>query len=123
MVLAVSGSETPGRVPDDFRDVEERLRAERPQMSAVELDEVKRRAMSKASRPGRAGLLRRRAVSLIAAGGLLIAGTAGVYAAAGGGGGGSSHSAPQSQYCPDQSQAPGKPKPPKNGGCGNPKTK
>jgi hypothetical protein len=79
---------------DEHDDVVRRLRAERPQMSPLELDELKRLARAKAlrnraHRPRERGgvLMRSRLITLLLIVGLMSAGgTAGVIAAQGGGG-------------------------------------
>src|SRR6059058_6246440 len=91
-------------LPDEFKDVADRLREGRPAFTDLELDQIKLRAMAKASRrtPAMFGFrkgtpMRSRAVTL-ALTALLIGGTtAGGIAAAGGNGGGNSA---QSQYRP-----------------------
>lgn len=112
--------------------VKERLRKERPQASALELDRIKLRAIRQASsgqesRPaaGRSsGFMRsRRIISATLAICLLGGGTA-VFAATGGFKAASSKSsAANSQYCPPKSQQPGQPKKPGPAKCGKSKTK
>jgi hypothetical protein len=120
-------AEDPGRLPDDLSEIGERLRAERTEASGIELDRIKRTAMTRASRPARgSGVLRRQLATVLLAGGLLIGGTAGVLAARGGGhGGNGGGNSANSQYCPPSSHQPGKPKhpvppePPGQRGCGH----
>src|SRR4051812_44592507 len=99
---------------DDFdthqdESLERRLRAERPELSPIELDGIKQRAMAKAARPGgRRMTLRMRLVSGALVAGLVATGGGAVLAASGGS---SSHgSSANSQYCPPSSPAAGKPK-------------
>lgn len=92
-----------GQLPDDLAEIGERLRAERPAVSAIELDRIKQVAMAKASRPAASRSAGgRRAwqslVGILVAGSLLIGGTGGVLAAMGGGG--DAGSAAEAQYCP-----------------------
>jgi hypothetical protein len=118
------------RVPDDLQDVVERLRDERPEASALELDRIKLRAMTRARgaralrTSGKGQFMRSRLVSVALVIGLLGGGT-GAMAVTGTGPGGvfkkhrhSLRSAPQSQYCPPKSQRPGKPKKPRPARCG-----
>ena len=94
-------------LPDDLLEVVQQLRAGRPEVTALELDHIKQRAMAQASRGvsrlGRGSFMRSRIVTLLLVFGLAVSGgTAGVIAS----GGGSSHkSAASSQYCPPASPA------------------
>ena len=108
---------------NEFDDVVGRLQHERPEATDLELDRMKVRAMSRASRPsaGRKRGFRPRVVSTLVAAGLLVAGAIGIGA---GSGGLPSVSFTQSksvnsQYCPPSSPGAGKPK---NGAnkCGQP---
>src|SRR5919204_633140 len=94
----------------DMRGIHERLRDDRPEASDLELDRIKLRAMSHASRarrrPRRRLVLPQRLVGLAVGAALLCGGTGvfattGVFAASGGFKGASSQgSASQSQYKP-----------------------
>ena len=108
---------------DDLQQVARRLREERAEATAMELDNVKLRAMTRASRapassgPGR--FMKSRLVSLMLVTGVL-AGGAGAMAVTG-----ATPSAPnsppanvRSQYCPPKSHHPGKPKKPRPARCG-----
>jgi hypothetical protein len=92
------------RLPDDLREVADRLRAEREQASPTELDGIKLRAMARASRGRGSGqrkgsLMRPKLVSMLLVLGLVVSGgTAGVIAGGPGGGGG--NSAGKSEYKP-----------------------
>ncbi len=115
------------RVPDDLQHLVERLRDERPEVSALELDQIKVRALGRnRGRPqGKGQFMRSRVVSVLLAVGLLV-GSTGAMAVSGTGPGGvfkhkrhhHARSAPQSQYCPPKSQQPGKPKKPRPARCG-----
>jgi hypothetical protein len=91
-------------LPDDLRDVEERLRRARPSFTELELDQLKRRTMAKFPERGPSivgrtrGKPMRSRVLTLALTALLIGGTAG-GAIAGGAGGNSSNSA-REQYKP-----------------------
>jgi hypothetical protein len=116
------------RIPDELQGVVRRLEAERSLATDLELDRMKLKALSRASRataprPGR-GLLRSGrlasvalAVTLMAGGGAVLAANNAPTTAS------SSTSSASSQYCPDTSQQPGKPKDPGPSKCGKPKTK
>src|SRR3954454_1928139 len=85
--------------PEDFSDIEARLRASRADMSEIELDRIKRGVMARASRPSRRGRTApRRVLSVLAAGALVIGGGGAVLAATAGNGGGGD--AALKQYCP-----------------------
>jgi hypothetical protein len=119
------------RVPDDLLHVVERLRDERPEVSAPELDQIKLRALGRGRGArtlmprGKGQFMRSRVVSVLLAVGLL-AGSTGAMAVTGTGPGGvfkkhrthHARSATQSQYCPPKSQRPGKPKKPRPARCG-----
>jgi hypothetical protein len=87
-------------VPEDFSGVEERLAASRPEVTPLDLDRIKLRAMSQASRssPQRKGLLMRsKLVTMLVVLGLVVSGgTAGVIA----GGNGNKGNAGNGQYKP-----------------------
>jgi hypothetical protein len=74
-----------GRLPQDLSRVEERLAASRPEVSPLELDRIKLRAMSQASRqasPQRKGLvMRSKLVTMLLVLGLVVSGgSAGIIA-------------------------------------------
>ena len=108
---------------DDLQHVADRLREERPQATAMELDQIKLRAMARTNRApasNRKGqFMKSRLVSLMLVTGVL-AGGAGAMAVTG--------VVPmqpnsppanvRSQYCPPKSQQPGKPKKPRPSRCG-----
>jgi hypothetical protein len=87
----------------DLLEVAERLRASRPQLSPIELDEIKRRVMTRAARssafPRGKGLFVRSKIVTMALVLALVAsgGTAGVIA---GGNGGGNGSAAKGEYKP-----------------------
>ena len=93
-----SSSQQPG-----LRRISERLRRERPQATALELDRIKLRAITRASRgrPGRRGLVGVRGLASVALVIGVLGGSTGVFAASGGFKSASSgHSAAESQYKP-----------------------
>ena len=98
-------------LPDELREVEERLRAARPSFTELELDQLKLRTIAQGSHGPRTGAGRlkgmpmRSRLAMLAVAVLLIGGTTGGAIAAGGAGG--SSNAASDQY------KPGK-------GCGNP---
>jgi hypothetical protein len=87
-------------LPRELREVAERLRAERPVATALELDGIKTRAMANASRsrPKGFALIKSRGIAALLTLALMAGGTGGVIAA--GGSGGSGGSASNSQYKP-----------------------
>ena len=93
----------PDRLPDDLREVDERLQAHKPEVSPLELDELKLRTMAKAfraptSRYGRQYLMRSKLVTMMLVLGLAVSGgAAGVIASHDNGNG---KSADRSQYKP-----------------------
>ena len=97
-------------LPEDLERVADRLRAQRPEVSALDLDRIKQRARTQAMRGGasRAGAVPRRAVSTVLAVAALTVGLGGAFAIAGGKGppsnpgnsGNSQGSAASSQYKP-----------------------
>jgi hypothetical protein len=97
---------------DDFTEVSERLRAERPTATPLELDRIKQISLSRASRApaGRSGTGRNKLVSILVAATVMVGGTGAVLAAAGGNGKSNGNGATNSQYCPPKSQKPGEPK-------------
>jgi hypothetical protein len=87
------------RLPAELHDVAERLRAERPQASGLELDRIKMRAMAKSRSSRPKGIaLRSRTMAALLTVALMAAGTGGVIA--GGNGGNGNGSAGNSQYKP-----------------------
>jgi hypothetical protein len=115
-------------LPSELDYLGARLGDERPQASRLELDRIKTRAMTQASRAAaprtRRSFMKSRMASITVAFALMVGGTSGVLAASGGipGSGGSSGSAPNNQYCPPSSNGAGKPKQKDGGGnkCGKP---
>jgi hypothetical protein len=106
--------------------IKERLRSERPEADALELDRAKLRAIRQASsrdasrpRSGNKGVVRSgRLLSVVLAVVLLGGGTA-VFAATGGfKSAGARSSAANNQYCPGSSPNPGDPKKPGPAKCG-----
>jgi hypothetical protein len=115
------------RLPAELEEFGQRLRDERPQPSPLELDRIKTRAMTQASRAASPRMkgrpMKSRLASILVVAGLLVGGTSGVLAATGGipGSGGNSNSAANSQYCPPSSPGGGKPKGGEGGNkCGHP---
>jgi hypothetical protein len=110
-------------LPGEFENIADRLRAERPEATPLELDRIKLQAKSRTERAARRVRSRRRLVgspvaSLLVAVGLLAGGT-GVVAAAGGTkvltSGSSTTSATSSQYkCKPKPPKGAKPPPPRN---------
>ena len=95
----------PDRLPDDLREVDARLQAHKPQVTALELDQLKLRTASQAFKPrssyGRRYLMRSKLVTMLLVLGLAVSGgAAGVIAGNGNGNGKSNKSADQSQYKP-----------------------
>jgi hypothetical protein len=76
----------PDRLPDDLREVDVRLQAHKPEVTALELDQLKLRTAARAfraspSRYGRRHLMRSKLVTMMLVLGLAISGgTAGVIA-------------------------------------------
>ena len=87
-------------LPDDLRRVEERLRRERAEASALDLDRIKTRAVANAaSSPRTKGFtVKSRSIATMLTVALMAAGTGGVIA--GGGHGDHNQSASKSQYKP-----------------------
>src|SRR3954447_26438538 len=89
--------------------IERRLRTDRPELSAIELDRVKQGVVAKAARQGGGRMnLRSRLVTGLLVLGLVGAGGGAVLAASGGSS--SNGSSANSQYCPPSSPGAGKPK-------------
>ena len=88
------------KLPDGLSEVEERLRSERAEASALDLDRIKMRAMANAAATSRPkGLvLKSRGIAALLAVALMAAGTGGVLAASSPGPSGGSSS--DSQYKP-----------------------
>ena len=86
-------------LPDELREVAQRLRSERATASPLELDRIKTRAMANAaaSRP-KGFALKSRSIAALLTVALMAAGTGGVIA--GGGNGNGNGSASNSQYKP-----------------------
>jgi hypothetical protein len=91
------------RLPDDLREIDARLQAHKPEVSALELDELKLQTAARAFRPttstyGRPQLMRSKFVTMMLVLGLAVSGgTAGVIASHDSGNG---KSADESQYKP-----------------------
>jgi hypothetical protein len=86
------------RLPGDLNEVAERLRGERAEASALELDRIKTRAMASATASRPKGFrVRSRSIAALMTVALMAAGTGGVIA---GGGNGNSGNASNSQYKP-----------------------
>jgi hypothetical protein len=120
----VTNQEGPRR--KELEELGDRLATARPQMSPLELDDVKARVTTAAGRGpqrGKGQPMKSRLATVMAAFALVLGGSGVVWAAAGGipGKGGSSGSAPNNQYCPPSSNGAGKPKnPPPGNACGQP---
>jgi hypothetical protein len=90
-----------GRMPDDLQRVVYRIRSNKPQVTDLDLDRIKLRAMARAQRPSASrlgrGMLRSKIVTLGLVFGLVASGgTAGVIA---GGIGDTIRSAATGEYC------------------------
>jgi hypothetical protein len=113
-------------LPEELEELGGRLAEARPELSPLELDGIKIRAIAgtgRASRQREGQFMRSRLATIMLAFALVLGGTGVVWAGAGGhlGSGGSSSSAGNSQYCPPKSHAPGKPKHQGGGNkCGHP---
>lgn len=113
-------------LPEELEELGGRLSEARPQLSALELDNIKAKAITRAGRETRQGkghFMRSRLATVMVAFALVLGGTGIVWAAAGGnpGSGGSSGSAPNNQYCPPSSNGAGKAKHQGGGNkCGQP---
>jgi hypothetical protein len=114
-------------LPDDLSGIFERLRAERPEATALELDRAKLRALAEGSEAGSRPLTARRwarlpifapaAVAIVVLG--LIAGGTVEFAASGGFKAASSKgSSASSQYCPPGTQQGGTKQDPRPENCG-----
>jgi hypothetical protein len=105
----------------ELGDVGDRIRMERRELSELQLDQVKQRALAQASRPRRRSLrLRsRRGLAVVLATAIVGSGGAAVYAALPGLP--SILSSANKQYCPPTSPGGGKPKPHQKPGnkCGH----
>jgi hypothetical protein len=95
---------------EDFTDVTERLRAERPEVTPLELDRIKQVVLNRASRGSEGSSYgRSKLASVLVAATVLVGGT-GLVVAAISGKNGNGNGAGHSQYCPPTSQNPGGPK-------------
>ena len=105
---------------EEHGPVERLLREQRSELSALELDRVKQRAMAGAERRGGKKMSgRSRLVTALLVCGLV--GTSGGAVIAASGGSSSSGSSANSQYCPPSSPGAGKPKKEPGGNkCGHP---
>jgi hypothetical protein len=116
-------------IPADLQDLAKRLEAERPRATNLELDQMKLKARTASRgagtfRPGLGQLFRSGRLATLALAIVLMAGGGAVLARSGSPtSGSSSKSASNSEYCPETSQQPGKPKDPGPSNCGKPKTK
>jgi hypothetical protein len=108
-------------LPADLQGIARRLQEQRPEISGLELDEIKLRAKAAAFAPRlTGGSMRGRLIAGLVSVGLLVGGTGGVIASSGGASSNGNSSA-NSQYCPPSSPAAGKPKnPPPGNACGQP---
>jgi hypothetical protein len=119
-------SENEFSLSEELKALGDRLVEARPELSPLELDNVKARAIAQAGRATRQGkgqFMRSRLATIMLAFALVVGGSGVVWAAAGGnpGSGGSSGSAPNNQYCPPSSNGAGKPKHQGGGNkCGQP---
>jgi hypothetical protein len=87
------------RLPGDLEEVAERLRQERAESTALQLDSIKARAVAGAASSRKKGFgVKSRAIAVLLTVGLMAAGTGGVIANNGNGNGGGSSS--NSQYKP-----------------------
>ena len=109
---------------NDLSPIEDRLRQSRAEMTPIELDEVKRRALSRAATGGTRMKLKSRLATGLLVVGLVGSGGGAVIAASGGNGNGNGNGkgqgADRSQYCPPNSPGAGKPKDPQPARCGQP---
>jgi hypothetical protein len=113
-------------LPEELEELGGRVTKERPQLSALQFDDLKARAMARAGRATRQGkgqFMRSRLATIMVAFALVVGGTGIVWAAAGGIPGPPSDggSASNKQYCPPTSHGGPKPKhAPQGGGnkCG-----
>src|SRR4051812_7612729 len=99
--------------------IERRLRTERPELSAIELDQVKQGVVARVMRQGGRGMrMKSRLATMLLIVGLVATGGGAVLAASGGSS--SNGSSANSQYCPPSSPGGGKPKDHGKGGnkCG-----
>ena len=87
------------RYPEDLESTVRRMRDERPEATAFELDRMKQRAMARASSPRSKGLnVKSRITVALLALGLMAGGTGGVLAAAGGTPGSNNKNASGAEY-------------------------
>jgi hypothetical protein len=119
-------SENEFSLSEELKALGDRLVEARPELTPLELDSIKARAIApagRATRHGKGQFMRSRLATIMLAFALVLGGTGVVFAAAGGnpGSGGSSNSAPNNQYCPPSSNGAGKPKHQGGGNkCGQP---
>ena len=113
-------------LPAELDQIGARLRSERREATALELDELRSRVRVRSARAGAGGSqLKNRLVTAILTV-ALVGGGGGAVLASGSGGGGDGggpkgKGAANSQYCPPKSPGAGKPKnPPPGNKCGHP---
>ena len=89
-------------LPDDVREVADRLREERPRASALDLDRMKLEARSRAARPqaGKARIMKSRLVTMMLVAGLMASGGTAAVIANHDNGNGNSQDASSGQYKP-----------------------
>jgi hypothetical protein len=98
-------------MPDELRDVEQRLRMQRAELSPLELDHLKQRATAQARRPAvrTGGIQMRSRLATLLLSACLVGGTT-AGAIAGGGGRGHDDNAGKSEYhCDEHANHPGHP--------------
>jgi hypothetical protein len=104
--------ESGNRESGDFRAIEQRLREERPALTALELDAVKLRTMSSSARKSPGIIVRKKgtfmksrlALVLVLALGVFVSGTGATLAISGTSGSGSAGSAQYPQTCHEEEQ-------------------
>jgi hypothetical protein len=116
-------------LPEELEELGGRVTEARPELSALQYDDLKARAIAgagRATRQGKGQFMRSRLATIMVAFALVVGGTGIVWAATGGnpGSGGSSGSAANNEYCPPTSNAGGKqpkhqPKPNNGNKCGH----
>jgi hypothetical protein len=90
----------------EYEPIERQLRADRPELGAIELDRVKQRVLARGARQGGRGMnVKSRLVTGLLVVGLVGTGGGAVLAASGGSS--SNGSSANSQYCPPSSPAAG----------------
>ena len=105
---------------NDLSPIEARLRQSRAELTSIELDGVKRRALSSARTGGTRMKLKSRLATGLLVVGLVGSGGGAVIAASGGNDKDNGKGSANSQYCPPSSPAAGKPKDPGPSKCGQP---